>query len=368
MSCRTAVDEMEGAIITPGRRAYREVAKGYTPFRDGDVLFAKVTPCMENGKAAIANDLIGGLGFGSTEFHVLRPGPRLDRGYLYHCVRMAEFRRRAKAYFTGTAGQQRVPTSFLEMFPLPLPPLPEQRHIGDILDPAASIRRLRRQAQETARQIIPALFVKMLGDPATNPMGWPVRPLGAVIAGLEGGKNLQAGSDGTASEGLRILKISAVTSGVFRPDEAKAAPTGYTPPPNYFVRKGDLLITRANTAELVGATALVENEAMDILLPDKIWRIIWRSPSAVTPRFLLAWFKQSATRAAMSRIATGTSASMRTISQGRLMTIGVMMPPLPLQERFARQAEAVERFARYQTEAMERATAALLSISTRFLG
>ena len=169
-----AVDEMEGAIITPGRRAYREVAKGYTPFRDGDVLFAKITPCMENGKAAIANDLVGGLGFGSTEFHVLRPGPRLDRGYLYHFVRTAEFRRRAKARFTGTAGQQRVPTSFLETFPLPLPPLAEQRRIVDILDRAASIRRLRRQAQETARQIIPALFVKMFGDPATNPMGWPV--------------------------------------------------------------------------------------------------------------------------------------------------------------------------------------------------
>ena len=99
-----------------------------------------------------------------------------------------------------------------------------------------------------------------------------------------------------------------------------------------------------------------------------MWRIIWRSPSAVTPRFLLAWFKQAAIQTAMSRIATGTTASMRNISQGRLMTIGVMMPPLPLQERFVRQAEAVERLARYQIEAMERATAAFLSISTRLLG
>ena len=296
-----AVDEVAGVIVAPEVRPYRSVAKGYTAFRDGDVLFAKITPCMENGKSAIAENLVGGLGFGSTEFHVLRPGPRLDRNFLFHMVRLPEFRRQAKAQFTGTAGQQRVPTTFLQNFTLPLPPLEEQRRIVDILDRAASIRRLRRQAQETACQIVPALFNKMFGDPGTNPMGWPVRPLGEIIAGFEGGRNLQADAESGADGMLRILKVSAVTSGRFRPEEAKPAPPGYVPPDHHFVRDGDLLISRANTAELVGATAMVRNPRPTLLLPDKIWRILWRDPSPVTPDFLLAWFKQPAVRTAMSR-------------------------------------------------------------------
>ena len=182
-----AIDETEGRIVAL-TRPYRTVAKGYTAFREGDVLLAKITPCMENGKAAVAEKLVNGHGFGSTEFHVLRPGPRLDRSFLFHCIRMPDFRRRAKARFTGTAGQQRVPPSFLENFPFRLPSLDEQRRIVDLLDRAAGIRRLRRQAQDTARLLIPALFNKMFGDPATNPMGWPRQRL-AELGTLERGSS-----------------------------------------------------------------------------------------------------------------------------------------------------------------------------------
>ena len=232
--------------------------------------------------------------------------------------------------------------------PLVLPSLEEQRRIVDILDRAASIRRLRRQAQETARQIVPALFNKVFGDPATNPMGWAVRPLGEVVAGFEGGRNLQADAESGADGVLRILKVSAVTSGSFRATEAKPAPPGYIPPAHHFVRDGDLLFSRANTAELVGATALVRNPPPTLLLPDKIWRILWRDPSQVTPKFLLAWFKQPGIRTAMSRLASGTSASMRNISQGRLSTVGVILPPLELQLRFATQSALLERLAMEQ--------------------
>ena len=72
-----AVDETTGEIATARPRPFGEVKKGYTVFTDGDVIFAKVTPCMQNGKHAIAHDLLNGLGFGSTEFHVVRPGPRI---------------------------------------------------------------------------------------------------------------------------------------------------------------------------------------------------------------------------------------------------------------------------------------------------
>lgn len=174
-----AVDEISGSITQGQSRPFSEVKKGYTHFRDGDVLFAKITPCMENGKAAIANELIGGYGFGSTEFHVMRPGPEVMADWLFYFVRQRSFRQIAKQNFTGTAGQQRVPTTFMSSATIPVPPLPKQRRIADLLSRADGIVRLRREAEKKAAELIPALFLDMFGDPATNPKGWPVVNFGS---------------------------------------------------------------------------------------------------------------------------------------------------------------------------------------------
>jgi type I restriction enzyme S subunit len=166
-----AVDEVAGRIATLAERPFSEVKKGFTPFQNRDVLFAKITPCMENGKAAIAQNLLDGLGFGSTEFHVLRAGPNVLPEWLFYFVRRPSFRAEAKRNFTGTAGQQRVPTTFLAAARIPVPPLSEQRRIVDILSRAESIVRLRREAQQKAAELVPAIFLDMFGDPATNPKG-----------------------------------------------------------------------------------------------------------------------------------------------------------------------------------------------------
>jgi hypothetical protein len=109
----SAVDEVFGEIVGAEDRPIEEVSRGYTPFTDGDVLFAKITPCMQNGKAAVARNLRNGVGFGSTEFHVLRPKPLELSEWLFHFVRCESFRKGAAANLTGTAGQQRVPAEFL---------------------------------------------------------------------------------------------------------------------------------------------------------------------------------------------------------------------------------------------------------------
>lgn len=173
-----AVDETTGEIAVREERPFAEVAKGYTSFEEGDVLFAKITPCMENGKVALARNLANGMGRGSTEFYVLRPGDQVLGEYIYHFVRQPRFREEAKKSFTGTAGQQRVPKSFIQNIPIPIPPLDDQRRIVAILNRAAKIERLRKQAQQRLRKFIPALFVKMFGNSATNPMGWEIRALG----------------------------------------------------------------------------------------------------------------------------------------------------------------------------------------------
>jgi type I restriction enzyme S subunit len=123
-----------GNIITLQERAFREVSKGYTRFAENDVLVAKITPCFENGKGGYAEGLLHGVGFGSTEFHIIRAIPgRADSRFLHHLTRSERFRRSGEGSMTGSAGQKRIPADFIKEFPIFVPPLPEQKKIAEIL-------------------------------------------------------------------------------------------------------------------------------------------------------------------------------------------------------------------------------------------
>ena len=135
-----AVGAGNGMIDLGINRPYVEVKKGYTPFSAGDVIFAKITPCMENGKVAVVPPLKTKVAFGSTEFHVLRPCDGLDVRFLYYIVSHEKFRRNAANNMTGSAGQQRVPLPFLVNCAIPLPPLIEQQRIvADIAEEEKAI-------------------------------------------------------------------------------------------------------------------------------------------------------------------------------------------------------------------------------------
>ena len=136
------IDETFSEITTMDETTI-EQASGFTKFREGDLLWAKITPCMQNGKSAIAKNLTNGLGCGSTEFFILRPkDERLAIEYLHVILHMKCVRETAMLYFGGSAGQQRVPASFLENFNLPLPPKEKQIEIAN------HVYALRQQAKE----------------------------------------------------------------------------------------------------------------------------------------------------------------------------------------------------------------------------
>ncbi|QGQ95819.1 hypothetical protein EHS13_13505 [Paenibacillus psychroresistens] len=124
-----SVDELKGEIVVHDVRKYVEIKKGYTAFNEDDILFAKITPCMENGKAAIAKKLLNGFGFGSTEFHVIRSKRIVNKNFVFLLIRSGRFRKQAKGVMSGAVGQQRVPKGFLLDYPFPLPPLLEQIRI-----------------------------------------------------------------------------------------------------------------------------------------------------------------------------------------------------------------------------------------------
>ena len=128
-----AISDNCSGIVTHYLRPYREVAKGYTYFEENDILIAKITPCLQNGKHALATGLQNGFGFGTTEFHVLRAGASIDPRHLFRVVTQAVNIEKFANSFTGTAGQQRIQPEVLKSLRFHMPPLDEQRAIAEVL-------------------------------------------------------------------------------------------------------------------------------------------------------------------------------------------------------------------------------------------
>ena len=150
-----AVDADSGTVTKVEPTPLAEVRdKSYRTFATNDVLFAKITPCMENGKSAVVPALPNDRGFGSTEFHVLRPSRGLDPTYLWQFVRQRSYRDEAEGHMTGSVGQLRVPPDFLRDTPFPLPPLPEQRRIVDRLREIDARREATASHLDGARRIV----------------------------------------------------------------------------------------------------------------------------------------------------------------------------------------------------------------------
>ncbi len=127
------VDEGLGKIRSFEMLPLSEVVSGYKRFQNGDVIFARITPCMENGNCAVVQGLSRNIGFGSTEFQVCRPLRGLDVAFLHYFLHNEFFRKNAEPFMKGSAGQKRVPSEYIETHGFPLPPMLEQRAIVNYL-------------------------------------------------------------------------------------------------------------------------------------------------------------------------------------------------------------------------------------------
>lgn len=158
----SAVDDYSGTITMPEVRRYHEVSKGYTYFAENDVIFAKITPCMQNGKSAIARGLENNIAFGSTEFHVLRSKAMVIPEWIHYLVRSKAFRAEAETHFKGSAGQQRVPKSFLVQKKIGVPPIKEQQliidHLNNLKLRVEDVRRLQQQVDTELSALLPSVL------------------------------------------------------------------------------------------------------------------------------------------------------------------------------------------------------------------
>jgi len=317
----------DGSFDASVTRPISEVMAGYSYFRDGDVLRAKVTPCFENGKGALVSALGNGVGFGTTELFVLRPGPEIDGRFLYYLTVSAPFSLLGEATIYGAHGVKRVDDQFVRNFLFGRPPLPEQRAIAGFLDRETAridelVGRRRRTIsclQESARSTIDAF---VLG--AASACAWRVRHL---VRRIEQGWSPQCDNRPAEAGEWGVLKAGSVNGLDFRAEENKALPKDLSPRQEHLVVQGDILMSRANTRELLGSTALVKEAPDRLLLCDKLYRLVPRL-DAVDRTFLVYALNSSAARRAMESEATGSSDSMQNIGQDTVLNIRLPLPSL----------------------------------------
>lgn len=359
-----AVSAEEARVTIAVDRPYTEVSKGYTSFHDGDVLVAKITPCFENGKIAQAV-LPRPIGFGSTEFHVIRPKPGMaDARYLHHFLRQTSVRIEGERRMTGSGGQRRVPESFLAQLEVRAPSLPEQRRIAGILDQADALRAKRREALAQLDGLAQAIFVEMFGKSLLAPSR---ATLGDFVQDFRYGTSEKSGASGYPA-----LRIPNIASGRLDLRELKTVPVTPAEFDRLRLKDGDLLFVRTNgNPDQVGRCAVFETMLVEetIFEPSKFiyasYLIRARAKQdEILPVVLQQYLSDGEGRRAL-RARCKTSAGQYNINTESLRAIPVPIFPRADQQTFATRTQAVEALKTIHRAALVELDALFASLQQR---
>ena len=413
-------------------RPWKDIKSGFTQFAEGDVGVAKITPCFENGKSTVFQNLSNGIGAGTTELHIVRPLGGIERRYVLLFLKTPAFLKDGEAVMTGSAGQKRLPRSYFEGKPFPLPPLAEQsrivtrveelmrlcdaleakgrleaaqhaqlvstllgtltasatpeeladhwqrvaQHFDLLLDRPAAIDALEQTLLQLAVRglLVPqdptdepasVLLARIRTEkdrliaagqikrdkplpPITDeekpfelPVGWEWVRMGAVVNASEAGWSPTCIGSPRRPGLWGVLKVSAVSWGEFDANANKELPSDLVPRPEYEVRDGDFLLSRANTAELVARSVVVEQAEPKLMLSDKIIRLA--VSSQMNRSFLNMANNASYAREHYAVNASGTSSSMKNVSREVVLALPVPLPPLAEQSRIVTRVTALRR-------------------------
>jgi type I restriction enzyme S subunit len=339
-----------GGIDLATKRPLGEVIKGYTAFVEGNVLFAKITPCMENGKLALVPKLANHVGFGSTEFHVLHSGDAVLAAWIARYVSQLAFRRAARQDMSGSAGQLRVQTPWLAAVSVPVAPLAEQHRILQRVDEALSEIDAGVLELEAAKRKLTLYRQSLLKAAVEGALtaGWRQRRrLSSSVTSQNSGTDAPAWlppdwrwlrvdqlpgismSNGrsvpTAVEGAKVLRLTAVRAGRIDLGEYKLGSWSNAEAQPFAVHEGDLLVVRGNgSLSLVGRAGVVPATTEQIAYPDTLIRVRCDT-GVVRPRWLACVWDSELVRNHLERRAR-TSAGIYKISQPDIASATLPLP------------------------------------------
>jgi len=304
-------------------RKLSDVSASYTYFEDNDVLLAKVTPCFENGKAGIARGLLNGIGFGSSEFYVLRSNGQVLPEWIYFCVMHPFFRDGAVAQMTGTGGLQRVPRDYVESFQIPLPPLDVQKEIVAEIEGYQKVINGARAVLDSYHPHIPI-----------HP-DWPMKELGAVCeAILTGPFGTALHQSDYVTDGIPVINPQNIVDGAINKDGAKMVSSKTRDHLQEFtVRENDIVIGRRGE---MGRCAVVSSEMNGWLCGTGCFVIRLKAQCKV--QFAFFQITSPKIKAYLEEQAVGVT--MMNLNQGILSSIQIPLPPLATQQAIVAEIEA----------------------------
>ncbi|MCS0352236.1 restriction endonuclease subunit S [Vibrio ordalii] len=417
-------------------RSWKDIKKGYTHFRDGDIALAKITPCFENSKAAVFSDLKNGVGTGTTELHVARPIlGALEPLFVLLYLKAPMFLKVGETQMTGSAGQKRVPKDFFAGNPLPYPPLKEQHRIVAKVDelmtlcdqleqqteasieahqvlvetllatltnsqdatelmanwarisehfetlftteqsidqlkqtilqlavmgklvpqdpndePAAKL--LERIAEEKAQLIKDKKIKKQKALPPISddekpfelPNGWEWCNLNSIISIMDAGWSPACPPEASPNNDTwGVLKTTAVQNMEYWENENKVLASSKEPRPQYEVKKGDILITRAGPKNRVGVSCLVQETRPKLMISDKIIRF-HLVEIGMSENYVSLCLNAGATAAHLESAKSGMAESQMNISQDKLKVAPVPLAPIKEQLKIISKVEELLEF------------------------
>jgi len=343
----------DGRVMARQVRVYKDVAKGFTSFIDDDVLVAKITPCFENGKGALVTNLLGGIGLGSTEFHVVRARPdRATPAFLNLHTRSDAFRRLGERNMVGSVGQKRVPAEFLREYPIALPPLTEQQEIADILsaveDKLNVIARQIDVFRSLKQGLMQTLFSRGVGTQGASgewvphaefkrissqsvPVLWNARRLGEIAPLIR--RPVEVDPDATYPE----LGLRSFGKGTFHKPALSGAEVGNKR--LFQIRAGDLLFSNVFAWE--GAVAVARPEDDGRYGSHRYITCVVDATQADT-NFLFRYLTTPAGIASLTLASPGGAGRNKTLGLGALADIVVPLPPLSEQREISQILDSVD--------------------------
>lgn len=310
--------------------------------RNGDILIAMTGATV--GKMAISNldNLLLNQRVG-----LIRPTQNLVlREYIKNLLFSGDFYR----YCQSTAGggaQGNISPSQIMGYRIPLPPLPSQHKIVEILEEADNLRRLRRQADEKMKDLIPSLFVEMFGDPATNPKGWKQVELGSIVESLRNGLNKKQSDNGN----LPITRIETIANGNIDKNKVKYVEVTKGEYSIYRLLQGDILFSHINSIEHLAKTAIYLGEPEELIHGVNL--LLLRPNKDINPQYLHLWLKNENTRNQF-RARARKAVNQASLNTRDIVTVLIPLPPLSPQQEFAERVKEVEAEKERQAESRKK--------------
>jgi type I restriction enzyme S subunit len=314
-----------------------EVKGSYTYFKDNDILLAKVTPCFENGKLGIAKNLKNAIGFGSSEYIVFRPINNVLSDYIFYILYSTNFRKKGKKLMLGAVGLKRLSKNYVENFPIPLPPLPEQQRIVAILDKAfTTIATAKENAQQNLLNAKELFESYLQGVFENKGVDWEEKTLEEMFK-IGSSKRIMKKDwtvDGVPFYGgkeiVKLAKFGAVVSNAYISEEKYDDYASKYDMPQH----GDILITARGT---IGVGYIVKKGDKFYYKDGNI--ISMRAKITSNPTFILYAFKSNVIIDQLKKL-TGATVSHLPIEKAKELVL--MIPNFSAQNNFVEKIQAME--------------------------